>query len=100
MARPFEGIRVINVTHVLAGPFSTYQLAVLGADVIKVEHPDEPDQSRSNGTHKALNQVRPASRAGSACRSRPSPSPITVRRWHSARSLEAGLLGKGLSRVA
>ena len=37
MTRPFEGIRVIDVTHVLAGPFAAYQLAVLGADVIKVE---------------------------------------------------------------
>ena len=34
MTRPFEGIRVIDVTHVLAGPFAAYQLAVLGADVI------------------------------------------------------------------
>jgi crotonobetainyl-CoA:carnitine CoA-transferase CaiB-like acyl-CoA transferase len=56
MTRPFEGIRVIDVTHVLAGPFSAYQLAVLGADVIKVEHPDDPDQSRSSGTDKALNR--------------------------------------------
>jgi crotonobetainyl-CoA:carnitine CoA-transferase CaiB-like acyl-CoA transferase len=56
MTRPFEGIRVIDVTHVLAGPFAAYQLGVLGADVIKVEHPDEPDQSRGSGTDKALNR--------------------------------------------
>jgi crotonobetainyl-CoA:carnitine CoA-transferase CaiB-like acyl-CoA transferase len=55
--RPFEGIRVIDVTHVLAGPFAAYQLAVLGADVIKVEHPDDPDQSRGAGTDKALNHA-------------------------------------------
>jgi crotonobetainyl-CoA:carnitine CoA-transferase CaiB-like acyl-CoA transferase len=54
--RPFEGIRVIDVTHVLAGPFAAYQLAVLGADDIKVEHPDDPDQSRGAGTDKALNR--------------------------------------------
>ena len=58
MARPFEGIRVIDITHVLAGPFAAYQLGVLGADVIKVEHPREADQSRESGTDPALNQAR------------------------------------------
>src|SRR5436190_12854196 len=53
--RPFEGIRVIDVTHVLAGPFAAYQLAVLGADVIKVDDPNDPDQSRSSGTDRELN---------------------------------------------
>src|SRR5216684_1471357 len=56
MTRPFEGIRIIDITHVLAGPFAAYQLAVLGAEVIKVEHPDEPDQSRGSGTDRALNR--------------------------------------------
>ncbi|MBO0712609.1 MAG: CoA transferase [Acetobacteraceae bacterium] len=54
--RPFEGIRIIDATHVLAGPFAAYQLAVFGADVIKVEHPTDPDQSRGNGPDGALNR--------------------------------------------
>lgn len=57
MARPFEGIRIIDITHVLAGPFAAYQLGLMGADVIKVEHPDEPDQSRDSGTDNALNHA-------------------------------------------
>jgi crotonobetainyl-CoA:carnitine CoA-transferase CaiB-like acyl-CoA transferase len=56
MTRPFEGIRIIDITHVLAGPFAAYQLAVLGAEVIKVEDPSEPDQSRDGGTDRALNR--------------------------------------------
>jgi crotonobetainyl-CoA:carnitine CoA-transferase CaiB-like acyl-CoA transferase len=56
MTRPFEGIKIIDITHVLAGPFAAYQLAVLGADVIKVEHPLECDQSRHNGPDRELNR--------------------------------------------
>jgi crotonobetainyl-CoA:carnitine CoA-transferase CaiB-like acyl-CoA transferase len=53
--RPFEGVRIIDITHVLAGPFAAYQLALYGADVIKIEHPQEPDQSRESGSDHALN---------------------------------------------
>jgi crotonobetainyl-CoA:carnitine CoA-transferase CaiB-like acyl-CoA transferase len=56
--RPFEGVKVLDCTHVLAGPFAAYQLAVLGADVIKVEDPNEPDQSRESGSDMALNKAR------------------------------------------
>ncbi|HSQ03856.1 MAG TPA: CoA transferase, partial [Burkholderiales bacterium] len=55
--RPFEGIKIVDVTHVLAGPFAAYQLAVLGADVIKVEDPNEPDQSRNTGSDLELNRT-------------------------------------------
>ncbi len=57
MTQPFAGIRVIDVTHVLAGPFAAYQLGLLGADVIKVEPPGEPDQSRDSGGDMALNDA-------------------------------------------
>jgi crotonobetainyl-CoA:carnitine CoA-transferase CaiB-like acyl-CoA transferase len=55
--RPFEGVKVLDCTHVLAGPFTAYQLAVLGADVIKVEDPNEPDQSRESGGDDELNRA-------------------------------------------
>jgi crotonobetainyl-CoA:carnitine CoA-transferase CaiB-like acyl-CoA transferase len=55
--RPFEGLRVIDATHVLAGPYCSYQLALLGAEVIKVESPTEPDPVRGRGPVKRLNDA-------------------------------------------
>ncbi len=53
--RPLEGVRVLDMTNVLAGPFAGYQLALFGAEVIKVESPHGGDLARRLGTSADLN---------------------------------------------
>ena len=57
--RPLQGTRVIDLTHVLAGPFSTHQLCMLGADVIKIERPGQGDQTRGLALQPELNGLAP-----------------------------------------
>jgi crotonobetainyl-CoA:carnitine CoA-transferase CaiB-like acyl-CoA transferase len=46
MSKPFAGVRILDFTRYLAGPYGTYQLALLGADVVKIESRDG-DETRS-----------------------------------------------------
>jgi CoA:oxalate CoA-transferase len=55
MTQTLAGIRVLDVSNVLAGPFCAYQLGLMGAEIIKVEVPDTGDLARKLGADASLN---------------------------------------------
>jgi len=52
MSKPFEGIKVLDLTRALAGPYCTLVLSDLGAEVVKVEIPQSGDDARQYGPFK------------------------------------------------
>lgn len=64
--RPLEGIRVADFSHIMAGPYATYLLCLLGAEVIKIEAPGRGDAMRYYGSDRSRDGMAPAFVAVSA----------------------------------
>jgi CoA:oxalate CoA-transferase len=58
--QPLEGMRVADFTHIMAGPYATHLLRLLGAEVIKVEAPGRGDAMRYYGNDRAYDGMAPA----------------------------------------
>jgi crotonobetainyl-CoA:carnitine CoA-transferase CaiB-like acyl-CoA transferase len=55
--RPLRGIKVLDLTNVLAGPYCSYQLMLFGAEVVKIEVPGSGDLARNLGPDRELNEA-------------------------------------------
>jgi len=60
---PLEGVRILDLTHVIAGPLATHQLCMMGAKVIKIERPEEGDGMRAIRTNPDEHGTPPQFRA-------------------------------------
>ena len=58
MFKPLKGIKVLDMTGVLAGPYSTYQLGLLGAEILKIEPFFDGDWTRKQGKNKELTEKK------------------------------------------
>ena len=94
MHKPLQGIRVLDLTNVLAGPFACHQLAHMGAEVIKVETPRTGDLARQLGADPKLNR---AFMGVSFLAQNPGKRSITVNFKHAARQGGLPQAGAGLA---
>jgi CoA:oxalate CoA-transferase len=60
IGKPLEGIRVADFSHVMAGPYASHLLRLLGAEVIKIEAPDRGDAMRYYGNDRRYDGMAPA----------------------------------------
>src|SRR5262245_28060617 len=77
---PLDGLRVLELGHIIAGPSAGLLLADLGADVIKVERPGEGDQTRGMPAGEAAG-------AQHGVRVRAAPARAGAGRAHQGRAL-------------
>jgi CoA:oxalate CoA-transferase len=66
MPQPLAGLRIVDFSHVMAGPFATHFLRLLGAEVVKIETPGRGDLFRNYGPDRRYDGMSPAFIAANA----------------------------------